>query len=172
MREISFFGYLLIFILMGLLVSLEASGLPQLDASKYSQQIFWFIVAFGSLYLFVNYFVIPRLKKIKTTRNNIVLSNIEHSIKIKKNIELINLDIEESKRKAKENESISRADLLKKIAELTKSKADELEIHKTEKILELKTKQDALVEHVDRNRDQYVNDLYSLIIEKLNLTKR
>ena len=147
----------------------EESGLPQFDTSKYSQQLFWLIINFGILYLFVKYFIIKRLKKIKLDRSNAILANIEKSMKIKKNIDKINQEINSIKSKYRAEVNKSKELLLKKISDLSKNKQDEIDKYKQEKLENFEKQKKEYTQKIDINND--VKQLSEIIIEKLNLNK-
>ena len=147
----------------------EESGLPQFDTSKYSQQIFWLIVNFVILYLFVKYFVITKIKKIKINRSGVILANIEKSMKIKKNIDKINNEITSIKNNHKAQIAKSRDSLLKKISELSKNKQDEMDKHKALKLQEFEQQKKEYAQNLNIEADS--KELSDSIIEKLKLNK-
>lgn len=56
--------------------------MPQFDFYTYSSQIFWLLVVFGSLYLAVDRFLVPKVDKIIKNRQNILDSNIKQAISL------------------------------------------------------------------------------------------
>jgi F0F1-type ATP synthase membrane subunit b/b' len=147
----------------------EGAGLPQFDTSKYSQQIFWLIINFGILYLFVKYFIIRKTQGIKVNRSNVILANIEKSMKIKKSIDKINQEIDSIKSKYKMEINKSKESLSKKISELSKNKQDEMDKYKQEKLEDFESKKSEY--SAGMNIESDVKQLSSIIIEKLNLNK-
>ena len=63
-------------------------GMPQLDITTYSSQIFWLVVSFGVLYFFVSRFFLPKVKGIFVDRDNLLNSLIVKIKQIKNEIEL------------------------------------------------------------------------------------
>jgi F0F1-type ATP synthase membrane subunit b/b' len=147
----------------------EGSGLPQFDTSKYSQQIFWLIINFGILYLFVKYFIIRKTKDVKLNRSNVILANIEKSMKIKKNIDKTNQEINAIKSKYKIEINKSKEMLVKKVSELSKNKQDEMDKYKQEKLEEFEKQKNDYALGIDFNAD--IKQLSEIIIKKLNLNK-
>ncbi len=147
----------------------DESGLPQFDTSKYSQQIFWLIINFGLLYLFVKYFVIKRIKKTKLNRSGVILANIEKSIKIKKNIDKTNDQINSIKQIHKIELAKSKELLLKKISDISKSKNEDLEKYKSDKLKDFEQQKKEYAQNIDF--DKSIKQLSEAIIEKLKLTK-
>lgn len=151
------------------IVADEASGLPQFDISKYSQQIFWLIINFGILYFFVKYYVIKKIKKIKANRSGVILANIEKSMKIKKNIDKINAEISSIKNNHRIEIAKSRDILLKKISDLSKNKQEEMDKHKSLKLAEFEQQKKEYAQTINFESD--AKELSDSIIEKLNLNK-
>ncbi|MCL2567091.1 MAG: hypothetical protein FWE18_03205 [Alphaproteobacteria bacterium] len=147
----------------------EGAGLPQFDTSKYSQQIFWLIINFGILFLFVKYFIIRKTQGIKVNRSNVILANIEKSMKIKKNIDKVNQEINAIKSKYKAEINKSKEMLVKKISELSKNKQDEMDKYKQEKLEGFEKQKRDYASKIDFDAD--VKQLSGMIIEKLNLNK-
>jgi F-type H+-transporting ATPase subunit b len=106
---------------------LKASGLPQLDVSTYSQQLFWLFLNFIFVYCFLNFVIIPKFKKIKNSRKNRILTQVEESVKIKDEIEKIENKNQKLRLSIiKKEEQISN-DILEKIKILTQNKNADLE---------------------------------------------
>lgn len=167
--NISFLLFLFVVLSMVSPVFAEESGLPQFDTSKYSQQIFWLIINFGILYFFVKYFVINKIKKIKVNRSGVILANIEKSIKIKKNIDKINTEINDIKNNHRIEIAKSRDILLKKISELSKNKQEEIDQHKSLRLAEFEQKKQDYSQSLNVESD--AKELSDSIIEKLKLNK-
>lgn len=56
--------------------------LPQLDTTYYLSSVFWLFLCFGFMFLFVRFWLLPKVKNIKHERNN----SIESKLKYIKNI--------------------------------------------------------------------------------------
>ncbi|MFL1780764.1 ATP synthase subunit b 2 [Candidatus Hepatincolaceae symbiont of Richtersius coronifer] len=145
------------------------AGLPQFDSSKYTQQLFWLIISFGSLYAFLSYIAIPKLRQIKTDRNNRILNNIEQSAKIKKDIDKINSLIVQKKQQLKKDEEQISEDIVNKVKTLTKQKKSELEASKKEEQSAFDEKFAAYKKNTLKNIDKDSLVLSKLILNKLNL---
>ncbi|MDR0483721.1 MAG: hypothetical protein LBH40_00375 [Alphaproteobacteria bacterium] len=169
-KNIKFLLFLLpILFIVRPLSAAEESGLPQFDTSKYSQQLFWLVISFGILYFFAKYYIIKRLKNIKVNRSNAILANIEKSMKIKKNIDKLNQEINSIKSKYRMEISKSKESLVKKISELSKNKQDEMDKYKQEKLDNFEKQKNDYTKGIDFNSD--IKQLSEIIIEKLNLNK-
>lgn len=165
--KLSFLLLLFVILLTGNPLLAEESGLPQFETSKYSQQIFWLIINFAILYVFVKYFVLKRIKKIKVNRSGVILANIEKSMKIKKNIDKINNQITSIKNNHKIEIAKSRDAILKKISELTKSKQAEIDKHKSLKLEEFEARKKEYAKNINFESD--AKELSDSIIDKLKL---
>ena len=125
--------------------SAEKGGMPQLDPEFWVSQIFWLIITFGTLFLVLSKFILPRISKNLEQRRLQILENIETAEKQReqseKNLKEFDEIILKSKNKAKEVMLTARE---KVVSEITKKKMklDEdlnSEIQNVEKeIIELK----------------------------------
>lgn len=149
----------------------QGSSLPQLDVSKYSQQIFWLIITFLGVYLFISFRVIPQINKVKSARNNRIMGNIEKSIAIKKEIEAIIHQIELSEMHLKQEIMEREEAQKKKIQELSKRKTAELEKYKVKQLEELNNYIKFKQEDLSKNNDHIINSTVSYILEKTNIPK-
>ena len=126
--------------------SVEKGGMPQLDPEFWVSQIFWLTITFGTLFLVLSKFTLPRISKNLEQRRLQILENIETAEKQReqseKNLKEFDEIILKSKNKAKEVMLAARE---KVVSEITKKKMklDEdlnLEIQNVEKeIIELKS---------------------------------
>ena len=125
--------------------SAEKGGMPQLDPEFWVSQIFWLTITFGTLFLVLSKFILPRISKNLEQRRLQILENIETAEKQReqseKNLKEFDEIILKSKNKAKEVMLAARE---KVVSEITKKKMklDEdlnSEIQNVEKeIIELK----------------------------------
>ena len=57
-------------------------GMPQLNPESFSSQIFWLLVSFSILFFIIHFFLLPKLKKIREKREEIVTNYLsQHKIK-------------------------------------------------------------------------------------------
>ena len=125
--------------------SAEKGGMPQLDPEFWVSQIFWLTITFGTLFLILSKFILPKISKNLEQRRLQILENIEIAEKQReqseKNLKEFDEIILKSKNKAKELMLAAREKIVSKIAE-KKTKLDKdlsLEIQNVEKeIIELK----------------------------------
>ena len=57
--------------------SAEKGGMPQLDPEFWVSQIFWLTITFGTLFLVLSKFILPRISKNLEQRRLQILENIE-----------------------------------------------------------------------------------------------
>lgn len=105
--------FLFIFIIFKLPLFLMAAdkkgGMPQLDPSSFSSQVFWLIIIFTILFILINYIFMPKIIKVHSERKKIIDENIHVAERNNKTIEDLNNRIEENISKAKlEAEKIFR----------------------------------------------------------------
>ena len=74
----------------------ESEGMPQLNPEFWVSQIFWLILTFGSLFIILSKFVLPKISNNLEMRKSQILENIETAEKQR----------EESEKKLKEFEKI------------------------------------------------------------------
>ena len=93
----------------------EKGGMPQLDPSSFSSQVFWLVVVFTILFVLINSFFMPRIIKVHAERSKIINENINIAEKNNKVVEDLNSRIEENISKAKiEAEKIFKVSYEKK----------------------------------------------------------
>ena len=57
--------------------SAEKGGMPQLDPEFWVSQIFWLTITFGTLFLVLSKFILPRISRNLEQRRLQILENIE-----------------------------------------------------------------------------------------------
>ena len=145
----------------------EKGGMPQLDPEFWVSQIFWLTITFGTLFLVLSKFILPRISKNLEQRRLQILENIETAEKQReqseKNLKEFDEIILKSKNKAKELMLAAREKIVFKINE-KKTKLDEdlsSEIQKVEKeIIELKLSSPKKISSIASN-------ISNAVIEKL-----
>ncbi len=164
--------FVLIFTLLLIGNVFASSGLPQLDYTTYSQQLFWLFLLFGSLYLFITYIVLPKIYNIKVLRQHRILGNIEKATKINKEVKLMESDL--LQRKNINNIRIQEMQtlFLDKIAKLSKQKQIDLDYvrQKEKDILNEKIAQYKL--HLEDIIATDSKILSEVIISKLDLSNK
>ena len=76
-------------------------GMPQLNPESFSSQIFWLIVFFLTLFLAIHFFFIPKLKKVRSERDETIEEYLSETKELNKQVEDIIKNIEEDLNKAK-----------------------------------------------------------------------
>ena len=84
------------FALLTVAQSSEGGGMPQLDPQFWFSQIFWLILTFGTLFIVLSKFILPKISNNLEIRKSQILENIEAADKQRK----------ESENKIKEYEKI------------------------------------------------------------------
>ena len=65
------------FALLGMAQSSEGAGMPQLDPQYWFSQIFWLILTFGTLFVILSKFILPKISNNLEIRKSQILENIE-----------------------------------------------------------------------------------------------
>ena len=123
----------------------EKGGMPQLDPEFWVSQIFWLTITFGTLFLVLSKFILPRISKNLEQRRLQILENIETAEKQReqseKNLKEFDEIILKSKNKAKEVMLAARekivSEITKKKTKLDEDLSSEIQIVEKE-IIELK----------------------------------
>jgi F-type H+-transporting ATPase subunit b len=148
---------------------LAKSTLPQLDVSTYSQQIFWFFVTFIITYIFISKIAIPKISNIKAARYHNILTKLEQTIKIKKDLDAIESSI---------NLSIkNNIDALNKINKELEDKVSQLENQQKNNLADFKAKaQEDFNKKLSQQKsnlsiinEENVLDLAKSLAKKMNL---
>tara|TARA_B100000886_G_scaffold331815_1_gene283771 strand:+ start:2000 stop:2569 length:570 start_codon:yes stop_codon:yes gene_type:complete len=80
----------------------SSGGMPQLNPSYFSSQIFWLIVFFSTLFFFINSFFFPRLNQIRENREKVINECLIEAKEIHKEIEEMSIEMEKNLKAAKE----------------------------------------------------------------------
>ena len=65
------------FALLTMAQSSESGGIPQLDPKYWFSQIFWLILSFGTLFIVLSKFILPKISNNLEIRKSQILENIE-----------------------------------------------------------------------------------------------
>ncbi len=80
----------------------EASGgLPQLDFSTWSSQIFWLVVTFGLLYFVLSQFILPRIGQGINERSDRIADDLDSASRMQQEAEQAVIEYERTMSKAK-----------------------------------------------------------------------
>lgn len=119
--------------------SREAGGLPQLDPSSYSSQIFWLAVTFVLLYLIFSRKILPELSSTIESRHARIQEDLESAESLKEEAESIHQAYEGSLKDARDKAS----DMFVKAEASIKSKAEKANAKMNETIIEKVTAMEA-----------------------------
>ncbi len=87
--------------------SAEKGGMPQLDPEFWVSQIFWLTITFGTLFLVLSKFILPRISKNLEQRRLQILENIETAEKQREQSEKNLKEFEITKKKMKLDEDLN-----------------------------------------------------------------
>ena len=72
----------------------DKGGMPQLNPDSFSSQIFWLIIFFVTLFIVIHFMFIPKLKRVRISRETKIDNYLSETKKINQKIEKIIADIE------------------------------------------------------------------------------
>tara|TARA_Y100000590_G_scaffold229837_1_gene259225 strand:- start:2065 stop:2655 length:591 start_codon:yes stop_codon:yes gene_type:complete len=146
-KKIYFQSIFLSFLLLKEAFAAESSGMPQLNPEFWISQIFWLTLTFGTLYVLLTKFILPKISANLEIRKSQILENVEAAEKQRKESEqkIKNYEkiIQDSKIEAKNYFNQTREKIIKNINQKKNNLENELneEIKKAEnEIKELKNK--------------------------------
>ena len=123
--------------------SAESGGMPQLNPEFWISQIFWLILTFGTMYILLSKFILPKISNNLESRKSQILENIEAAEKQREDSEAMLKEYDEiilkSKSEAKTMINQTREKALKDILakkEVLDQQIDD-EINKAEKEIEV-----------------------------------
>ena len=99
--------------------SAESGGMPQLNPEFWVSQIFWLLLTFGTLYIILSKFILPKISSNLEARKSQILENIEMAEKQREESEIKIKEFEkiilDSKNKAKNYFNDARKKVLEDI---------------------------------------------------------
>lgn len=136
----------------------KSGGLPQLDFSTYSPQIFWMAVIFAILFLVMSKKVLPDIGGVVNGRDTMIRSNLDEAEALKKQAEAIQAAYEKSLEQ-------SRAEAMKAVQDVEaaakKKMADQIEALRKKADVETK----AAEERVLKQKDKSMGDMAQVAAE-------
>jgi F-type H+-transporting ATPase subunit b len=72
----------------------DKGGMPQLNPDSFSSQIFWLTIFFVTLFIVIHFMFIPKLKRVRISRETKIDNYLSETKKINQKIEKIIADIE------------------------------------------------------------------------------
>ena len=77
LKRIFFYSLILSTSLFSKLYSAESGGMPQLNPEFWVSQIFWLILTFGTLFIILSKFILPKISNNLELRKSQILENVE-----------------------------------------------------------------------------------------------
>ena len=119
LKKIIFYNLLIYFVLLTNAQSAESGGMPQLNPEFWVSQIFWLLLTFGTLYIILSKFILPKISSNLEARKSQILENIEMAEKQREESEIKIKELEkiilDSKNKAKNYFNDARKKVLEDI---------------------------------------------------------
>ncbi len=115
----------------------SAGGLPQLDPSSFTSQVFWLILIFTAIYLFFSRKSLPDIASVVENRAERIKNDLDSAALLKKEVEELQASYEENLNKTREEAAL----IFKKVEDDIKSKSDkynkDFQEYSMNKIIEL-----------------------------------
>jgi len=141
--------------------------MPQLDflTHPFASQLFWLFISFGFLYIIFSSIVLPKINKIKTSRDEAVNSSLNEAQKLKEEASNTNEASDKSLKEAKAKSETMINEALANIKKIEQSAFDKLnaklEEEKTELLKEIETYKKTLTSE----SENIVNDLVAYVLK-------
>jgi len=141
--------------------------MPQLDflTHPFASQLFWLFISFGFLYIIFSSIVLPKINKIKTSRDEAVNSSLNEAQKLKEEASNTNEASDKSLKEAKAKSETMINEALANIKKIEQSAFDKLnaklEEEKTELLKEIETYKTTLTSE----SENIVNDLVAYVLK-------
>lgn len=141
--------------------------MPQLDflTHPFASQLFWLFISFGFLYIIFSSIVLPKINKIKTSRDEAVNSSLNEAQKLKEEASNTNEASDKALKEAKAKSETMINEALANIKKIEQSAFDKLnaklEEEKTELLKEIETYKKTLTSE----SENIVNDLVAYVLK-------
>ena len=87
----------------------SAEGMPQFASESFPSQLFWLIITFSTLYFFISFVILPRIRSNIRLRKNKISNDLERAENIKNKTEEIVKDYDKRIEDAKETNFLSES---------------------------------------------------------------
>ena len=145
----------------------EVDGLPQLDFTTYTPQIFWMFVIFGLLYFFVAKKTLPEISSTIEGRKNHIQSDLETAEKLSAEADSVHDAYKESltASQGKASETLQKAD--EKIKKEATKKSDEFRLKAEEAINETEARIEEAKAQAMADMNDVVAEVAATAVEKI-----
>lgn len=137
----------------------SSGGLPQLDPSTFASQTFWLLIVFTISYVFFSKKTLPEISKTVEGRNDRIQNDLDSAEKLRKEVEAVHTNYENSLAGARTEAAKSYADVEKNIQEQTQKKQEELRERTEREVKKLEDKIAASVKHVMNDMEKIAAEI-------------
>ena len=153
----------------------QKSGMPQLDPSSYSSQLFWLFILFIILFTVINFLFFPKIVNLKKNRENMISANLLEADNNNNKIDLIKTSMDKKIQEAKEEAEKIIKDSVEnsnKIADAKMKKlAKELEVKEKEFMTEIDKKKSQINKNISKYSFELSNMMYNkMLSEEKNIS--
>ena len=146
---------------------LRPTGLPQLDTSKFPEQLFWLAISFVTLYVLMTFIALPGVRRTQETRKGIIAGELAAATAANEQAKAMAAQVEkalaDARAKAQATVSEIKAQAAKEAAEQQSVQQKELSRRLHEAETKIKASRDAAI----RDAQKSAADLSASIVDKI-----
>jgi len=141
--------------------------MPQLDflTHPFSSQLFWLFISFGFLYIIFSSIVLPKINKIKTSRDEAVKLSLNEAQKLKEEASITNEASDRALKDAKSKAETMINQALAKIKEMEQTAFDKLNVKLEEEKTALLKDIEAYKKTITSESENIANDLIAFVLK-------
>jgi F-type H+-transporting ATPase subunit b len=146
----------------------SSGGLPQLDITSFSSQIFWLAIAFILLYFIFAKKTLPEISEVIERRRETVTSDLETAEKLRDEAESVQKEYEASILDAKKEANELLADVQEDLSANLNKQAEEFKKYSAAQIDTTEQKALAQKNKILAELDKKIPEITSLIVQKVS----
>jgi len=136
----------------------KTGGLPQLDPSSFSSQIFWVLLVFSFLYIFFAKKTLPSLSSVVEGRREMIQNDLDTAARLRKDVAHVQESYEKSLTSSRDDASTEYKNVESWIKTTTEDKTREFQ-HSSSKMIEKKSEQ------IDLAIQDALSDMNSIAVD-------
>ena len=145
----------------------SAEGMPQFASESFPSQLFWLVITFTTLYFFISFVILPRIRSNIRLRKNKISNDLERAEHIKNKTEKIIEDYDKRIEDAKEKAQNQLKNSLKKANEELTVKLSELREQTDKKLQNAEKEILSYKDRIEKEIDTTANNISEIILSKI-----
>tara|TARA_B100000674_G_scaffold495844_1_gene524370 strand:- start:104 stop:673 length:570 start_codon:yes stop_codon:yes gene_type:complete len=145
----------------------SAEGMPQFASESFPSQLFWLVLTFTSLYIFISFVILPRIRSNLRLRKNKISNDLDRAESIKNETEKIIEDYNKKIEDAKEKAHNQLKNSLKKANDELIVKLSELREQTDKKLKNAEKEIMSYKEKIEKEIDTTANNISEIILSKI-----